>query len=78
MCDCYVVTYTKSGYNIIPGIYILTELVLYLELSNHVITRGYAPFERRTAPKVDLVTHTFKNYTKVIFHQKNPFTNAYA
>ena len=40
---------------------LLTELVLNLEFSKHVIKADYEPFIGSTAPMVDLGTYIFKD-----------------
>ena len=45
----------------ISGRYLLTELGLNLELSDHVIKEDNVPFKGYTSPMVDLGTYGFKN-----------------
>ena len=44
----------------ILGKYLLTDLVLYLKFSKHVITGGDDPYEGHTAPMIDIVTYRFE------------------
>ena len=50
----------KGIYDVILGIYILTELGLSLKLYDHVIKAEYVPFKGSTAPMVDIGTYEFK------------------
>ena len=51
----------KSMYDMILGRYILTALVLDLIFFNNFTEGGDRPFERCTAPMVDLGTYKFKD-----------------
>ena len=50
----------KIRFNMILYIYLLSELGLYLKLSDHVIEGGDGLFKRHKPPMVDLGTYEFK------------------
>ena len=60
MWNCHVDDSDKGRYGMILGWYLLTELVLYLKLSEHVIEADDGPFKMSTTPMVDLGTYIFK------------------
>ena len=49
--------FDKGRYNMILGRYILTELGINIEWSNHVIEADDVPYKGSTAPMVDLGTY---------------------
>ena len=57
---CHVDDSGKGRYNIILGRDILTELVLNIKLSEHVIEADDRPLKGSTAPMVNLGTYIFK------------------
>ena len=61
-CVCHVNYSSNSRCNIILGRYILTELVLNLKLSGHVIEGDYGVFQGSVASMVDLGTYKFKYF----------------
>ena len=56
MWNCHVDSSDKGIYDIISGKHLLTELVLNLQFSEHVIKADYGPFKESTTPMVDLVS----------------------
>ena len=62
---------TKGRYNMILGQDLLTELVLNLKLSDHVIEADSEPFKGSTTPTNDLGTYIFKYLNKEILHLNN-------
>ena len=52
--NCHVDDSAKSIYDMILGRYIITELILNLRLSDHVIEADDGPFKGYTAPMFDL------------------------
>ena len=63
--------FAKGRYDIILGRDLLTELGSNLELSEHVIEAGDAPFSRSTTSMDHLVTYILKILIQGKFHQKN-------
>ena len=53
---CHVDDSAKGIYNMILGRYLLTELVLNLKFSEHVIKSDDVPFNGSTTPMIDLGT----------------------
>ena len=49
----------KVGYDVILGRYLLTELVLNLIFSDHVVERYDGPFKGSMAPIVGMGTYEF-------------------
>ena len=58
---CHVDDSTKGRYYMILGKYLLTELVLSLKLSDHIIKAYDGPFKGYTTPMIDLGTYEFKD-----------------
>ena len=56
---------------------ILTELVLNLKFSEHVIEADYGIFNRSTTPLVDLGTYIYKDLNKGKITPEEFFTNSY-
>ena len=52
---------TKGIYVVILGRYLLTDLVLNLKLSDHVIESYDGPLKGSTATMADMGTYEFKN-----------------
>ena len=59
-CKCHMDESSKGGYDMILGIYLLTELGLNLKFSDHVIEADDGTFKGSTTPMVDLGTYKFK------------------
>ena len=57
----YVDEYDMSVHDMILGQDILTELLLVLKISEHVIGAKDGPFEGSTTPMFDLGTYIFKD-----------------
>ena len=57
--NCHMDDSAKGRYDMILGIYLLTELGLNLEFSEHVIEEDDGPFKGSTAPMVDLSKYIY-------------------
>ena len=57
--NCHVDDSSKGIYNIILGRYLLTELVLNLKFSDHVIESDDEPLKGYMAPMVYMGTYEF-------------------
>ena len=75
--NCHVDDSAKGRYNIILRRYLLTELVLNLKFSEHVIEADDGTFEGSTTPMVDFVTYIFKYLNTEGITGKEYFNNAY-
>ena len=60
-CKCHLDDSPKGRYDMLLGQDMLTELVLNLEFSEHVIEADYGPFIRSTTPMFDLTAYIFKD-----------------
>ena len=60
-CKCHLDDSPKGRYDMLLGQDMLTELVLNLEFSEHVIEADYGPFNGYTTPMVYLVKNIFKD-----------------
>ena len=54
--ECHVDDLTKVGFYRVLDIELLTDMVLYFKLSEHVIIGGDITYEGCTAPVVDMST----------------------
>ena len=61
MWKCHVDDSTMGRYDMILGRYVLTDLVLNLKLSDHVIESYDGPLKGSTATMADMGTYEFKN-----------------
>ena len=59
MWNCHTDDSAKVRYDMILGRDLLTELVLNIKLSEHVIEADYQPLKGLTAPMVDLGKYEF-------------------
>ena len=76
-CKWHVDDSAKGIYDMILGRDILTELVLNIKFSEHIIEANYGPFKGSTTPMVDLGTYMFKYLNKGKITPEESFTNAY-
>ena len=67
----------KGRYGMILGRYLLKELVLNLNFSEHVIKADNGPLIGATAPMVDLGTYEFNDLNAGKIKPEEFFTNAY-
>ena len=67
--ECHVDASPESRYNVISGLNLLTNLVLYLNLSKQVIAGGDIPYEGSMAPIVEMITHDYKKIN-LTYHVK--------
>ena len=68
---------SKGWYDIILRRYLLTELELNLELSDHIIKADDRNFKESTTHMVDLGMYAFKGLNTEKITSKEQFTNAY-
>ena len=52
--------FAKGRYDMILGVYLITELGINSKISDHAIGADDGPFKGCTAPMVDLGTYEFK------------------
>ena len=67
----------KGRYDIILGIYLLTQSGLNLKLSEHVTKADYGTFKGSITPMVDLGAYVFKYLNIGEITPKELFTNAH-
>ena len=65
MWKCHMDDSSKGWYNMILGLYLLTELLLNLKFSEYVIEADDEHFKGSTTPMVDLGTYDFKDLNTV-------------
>ena len=61
MWKCHVDDSTKSRYDMILGGYKLSDLVLNLKISDHIIESDDETLKGSTSPMADMGTYEFKN-----------------
>ena len=74
---CHVDEYAKGIYDMILVRYLLTELGLNLDFSEHVIEADDGPFIGSTAPIVDLGMYVFKYLNTGEIKPEGSFTGTY-
>ena len=61
---CHINDSTKSRYNIIPVIYLLTYFGIYIKLFKHTILGDAGPYKMITVYMVNLNSKNFKSLIK--------------